>query len=70
MLNSKGDILRLDRLIIKGNHAIVVDYKTTIDQLNEHKEQVSCYMSALKTTGFKQVNGYILYVSDLKLVEV
>tara|TARA_Y100000385_G_scaffold140628_1_gene146039 strand:+ start:1835 stop:4867 length:3033 start_codon:yes stop_codon:yes gene_type:complete len=68
--NDSGEVLRLDRLIIKDDHVIVIDYKTNDGQLDKHKIQLNTYMKALYSSGYKTVVGYILYVSVPKLVEV
>tara|TARA_B100001287_G_scaffold261698_1_gene250979 strand:- start:27555 stop:30575 length:3021 start_codon:yes stop_codon:yes gene_type:complete len=70
VIGHSGDILRLDRLVIKQDNAIIVDYKTSKDESKQHEEQLINYKLALQNTGFKKVYGYLVYVSSLNLIEV
>ena len=65
--SSNSEILRLDRLIIKDNHAIIIDYKT---KREKDINQVSNYLSNIKLCGFNKVSAFLLYVSNQELVEV
>ena len=66
--SSDNEILRLDRLIIKDNHAIIIDYKTSKGENDTN--QVSNYLSNVKLCGFNKVSAFLLYVSNQELVEV
>ena len=66
--SSDNEILRLDRLIIKDNHAIIIDYKTSKGENDIN--QVSDYLSNIKLCGFNKVSAFLLYVSNQELVEV
>ena len=66
--SSDSEILRLDRLIIKDNHAIIIDYKTSKGKKDIN--QVSNYLSNIKLCGFNKVSAFLLYVSNQELVEV
>jgi hypothetical protein len=66
--SSDSEILRLDRLIIKDNHAIIIDYKTSKGE--NDISQVSNYLHNIKLCGFKKVSAFLLYVSNQKLVKV
>ena len=66
--SSDNEILRLDRLIIKDNHAIIIDYKTSKGE--NDIIQVSNYLSNVKLCGFNKVSAFLLYVSNQELVEV
>ena len=66
--SSDNEILRLDRLIIKDNHAIIIDYKTSKGENDTN--QVSNYLSNIKLCGFNKVSAFLLYVSNQELVEV
>jgi len=63
-----SEILRLDRLIIKDNHAIIIDYKTSKGEKDIN--QVSNYLFNIKLCGFNKVSAFLLYVSNQELVEV
>jgi ATP-dependent exoDNAse (exonuclease V) beta subunit len=61
--------LRPDRVIIKNNQAIVIDYKTGEMKKTDH-EQVQNYCSILRQMGYKPVKGYLLYTQDIQIVKV
>ena len=58
---------RPDRVMIKGNEAIVVDYKFAHED-KEHDKQVDRYMDLLRQMGYTNVKGYLWYVykNDIK----
>ncbi len=66
--SSESEILRLDRLIIKDNNAIIIDYKTS--KGNNDISQVSNYLSNINLCGFNKVTAFLLYVSNQELLEV
>ena len=66
--SSDSEILRLDRLIIKDNHAIIIDYKTSKGENDIN--QVRNYLSNINLCGFSKVSAFLLYVSNQELVEV
>jgi hypothetical protein len=66
--SSESEILRLDRLIIKENNAIIIDYKTSKGESDI--SQVSNYLSNIKSCGFVEVRAFLLYVSNQELLEV
>ena len=70
LIDQNGELLRLDRLIIKNNKAVVIDYKTSSEKTPNHIDQVLNYVHALEHSNFIEVSGYLLYVSDLDLVKV
>ncbi|OQY08546.1 MAG: hypothetical protein B6I28_04675, partial [Fusobacteriia bacterium 4572_132] len=53
---------RIDRLIISGKKAIVIDYKTGNEE-GEHLKQVKNYMEICKEMGY-ETKGYLLYIKD------
>ena len=66
--SSESEILRLDRLIIKDNQAIIIDYKTS--KGHDDISQVSNYLSNINMCGFNKVTAFLLYVSSQELLEV
>ena len=66
--SSESEILRLDRLIIKDNHAIIIDYKTSKGENDIN--QVRNYLSNINLCGFSKVSAFLLYVSNQELVEI
>lgn len=67
-LLSDKRILRPDRIMISGNEAIVVDYKTGEKKSDKYNIQVKRYAETLKETGLEKVSGYLWYINQ-KLVE-
>ncbi len=62
LLTSDG-LLRPDRIMFKGNEAIVVDYKTG-EKHSKYNRQVLEYADKLKQTGFEKVTGYLWYLQS------
>lgn len=57
----KREARRPDRVMIKGNEAVVVDYKFGREN-EKHEEQVRQYMELLAEMGYSNVTGYLWYV--------
>ncbi len=66
---------RPDRVIVKDDIAIVIDYKTarnvaimhedgSVTIPSENKKQVAFYCELMKQLGFKEVKGYLWYILD------
>ncbi len=71
ILTKEGKTYRPDRVIYKGNVAIVIDYKTGGEK-KEYKEQINNYAELLMQSGFEDVSKYLLYINQdkNKIVEV
>ncbi len=57
------EILRPDRIMIKGRKVTVVDYKWGEKMGKKYSGQISRYAITLKKCGFEQVDGYIWYLN-------
>jgi ATP-dependent helicase/nuclease subunit A len=68
LVPGEGDS-RIDRLMIKGDHAIVVDFKTG-ERTTADQKQVSAYIEILKRMGFANVEGYLLYTRDKEVIAI
>jgi len=68
VLQYQGQELKPDRLLLKRNEAIVIDYKTG-NAMGSHVAQVKTYMEAVAAIGFEP-KGYLLYISPLDVQEV
>lgn len=53
---------RPDRVIIKGDTVVVVDFKFG-KKNKKYNRQIEDYMKLLKIIGYKEINGYLWYVS-------
>ena len=69
LLLENGKILRPDRLILKNNKAIVIDYKTG-DEDPAHEKQVREYGTVLSQMGFSETALYLFYPQLSKTLEV
>jgi len=62
---------RPDRIIITPDQSIVViDYKFTHEELDEHNHQVKNYIGLLKKAGYNNIQGFVWYLLKKKIVEV
>ena len=69
ILPLSGRINRLDRVMIKGNKAVVVDFKSgAID--SSHKNQVRHYSKLLLEMGYSHVEGHIVYLDPVEIITV
>ena len=57
---------RMDRVMIRGNEAIVLDYKFGSPK-REYVEQVQAYMEIMRAMGYADVRGYLWYGFTNKL---
>jgi ATP-dependent helicase/nuclease subunit A len=60
---------RIDRLMLKGKTAIVVDFKTG-DPSRADQQQVFTYMQTLHQMNFFDVSGYLVYLKTMQVVSV
>ena len=64
-----GKQRRPDRVMIKDDEAVIVDYKFGCEH-DEYKEQVKGYMNLLKEIGYTNVKGFLWYVNKNYIKEV
>lgn len=62
IIGANGEVLRPDRVMIRGDQAVVVDYKTGMPNNSYHK-QIQTYMEMLSQLGYAAVSGYVYYLS-------
>ena len=70
ILFGKGLSKRPDRVMIKDNKVIVVDYKFGERQDKRHPNQVRNYLQLIRKMGFERVDGYLWYVELGKIEAV
>jgi len=58
-----------DRVMIKGEQAIIVDYKREVQDA-KHKNQVRKYRDLLRTMGYTDIRMFLIYVDEPLLIEV
>lgn len=62
----EGSIYRPDKVIINGNKAVIIDYKTG-KKLKEHAVQIKLYSDILSRMGYKETEMYLYYINDNKI---
>ena len=65
----EGEVLRPDRVLMKDNTAIIIDFKTGLVE-DDHQKQVKKYCKVVSEMGFNEVKGYLLYTETNSLQEV
>ncbi len=68
IIPQSSNFRRPDRVMTKGNRAIVVDYKFGVRELPEHKRQVEEYKSLLQKMGYSDSVGYVWYIKSGKII--
>ncbi len=69
LVDASGNLLRPDLVAISGEKHVVVDFKTGTPH-PKHEEQVNQYRSALGSLTNQSVEGYIVYTSPLRLIQI
>ena len=64
-----GSENRIDRLLINGKRAIIIDFKTG-EPLKSDQRQVLTYIDILRKMNFLEVEGYLLYIKYKQVVSV
>ncbi len=54
---------RPDRVMTKGRHAVVVDYKFGAEKTNSHRRQIIRYITLLRQMGYTEIEGYLWYLT-------
>lgn len=61
---------RPDRVMIRGERAVVVDYKFGTEHSAAHKKQTMEYIELLRQMGYTTIEGYVWYVAMGDIVKV
>jgi ATP-dependent helicase/nuclease subunit A len=69
ILRGKESRHRPDRVMIKGDELIVLDYKTG-EKSDAHHAQVHGYLKDFIKMGFPEAKGFLWYLSENELVEI
>ena len=64
-----GSSIRPDRLILEGNKAVIIDYKTGSIKKSHH-DQISNYSRELKNMGYQTTESLLVYIDLNKVIEV
>ncbi|MEM0939640.1 MAG: UvrD-helicase domain-containing protein [Bacteroidota bacterium] len=68
VLPENGEIKRMDRVVIHGNNATVIDFKTGQPKADDEK-QLHEYVNILKEMGYS-AEGYLLYLKSAMIKKV
>lgn len=66
---SRNEQIRPDKIILKSDSTIILDYKTG-QPLKKHRKQVEQYCSVLQQMNYPRVEAYLFYVKNFELVHV
>lgn len=70
ILMDTGEILRPDRLVIWGNEACIIDYKTGKENTSKYTQQMKDYQWALEKMGYQNIKKLLVYIENFKVIEV
>ncbi|MEA1873594.1 MAG: UvrD-helicase domain-containing protein [Bacteroidota bacterium] len=65
-----GSVRKPDRVMIRDNNVIVVDYKFGKKHNQRYEQQVRNYAKSLYEIGYEKVDAYIWYVFESEVLEV
>ena len=70
LVDSSGNAIRIDRLIITPAEAWVIDYKSSKDESGDQEKQIAEYIDIVKSIypGIK-IRGFLIYLDTLSLEE-
>lgn len=67
---NKGIHYRPDRVIVDNQKVTVIDYKFGDQHTEKHAMQVQNYMKLITQMGYRQVEGYVWYLSTNQIVTI
>ncbi len=71
VVNQKGDMKRIDRLIVKEKEAWIIDYKSSHEGNEKYKMQIKEYMELIGNIyAQKKIRAFLLYLNEMKFEEV
>lgn len=70
ILYGNGESNRPDRVMIKGDKVIVVDYKFGVQEEKKYQKQIKNYLRLIQQMGYKEVEAYLWYVELNKVEQV
>lgn len=71
MVDTSGNTLRVDRLIIKEKEVLIVDYKSRPAPGSGYEDQVRSYAAVLRSIyPGRRIRGFLVYLDDARVQEV
>ena len=62
VITTDGNVRRPDRIVIKPDHVMIIDYKTGLEHQKEYEAQLAEYRKCLIDMGYRDVRWNILYI--------
>jgi ATP-dependent exoDNAse (exonuclease V) beta subunit len=69
IIDRNGNVYRPDRIMMKGNSLILVDFKTG-EKRNAHTKQMKDYQSVLSAAGFIVERSVLIYTDAMQSVDI
>ncbi len=69
ILDADGREKRPDRVLVRDNRAIVIDFKTGVESTKHHK-QIQVYKALMNDLGYECTEGYLYYTFTRSIVKV
>ena len=66
ILLENGEVIRPDKIIIKGGKVSIVDFKTGVPN-PKHQIQLNKYEAAMRQLGYSEVEKYLIYTEALRV---
>lgn len=70
LVTAEGEILRPDRIVFTSEATVLIDYKTGKENNKAYFKQLYKYESALLSMGYRPIRKLLVYVDDLKVVNL
>lgn len=70
IIDADGKLHRPDRIVVHADGVTIIDYKFTLEQTDQHIEQILNYKDLLTQMGFEKVKSYLFYAVTQELKEV
>lgn len=70
IVDANGKLHRPDRIVVYSDGVTIIDYKFTLEQTNQHIEQILNYKDLLTQMGFEKVKSYLFYAASKELKAV
>ena len=66
IITESGELKRPDRIVVKPDHVMIIDYKTGKEYQAKYEAQLAEYQSYMQKMGYQDVRTEILYIEGEK----
>lgn len=70
IIGTDGKTYRPDKLMFNGNQVVIIDYKFTAQESENHVAQILNYKNLIEAMGYNEVKPYLFYATLGKLIAV